>query len=129
MLEIVESKYRESGAKKNAHFLIAAISSLAWLVLKPAAMKRGELAPYAGRHVTIVLDGKQTSDARLYLNPQPYITVPTVSEWKKWTPYILADADIETLTPDSSNGLTGNIYLKREGDALIWDHSAVRVSI
>ena len=89
-------------------------------------MTRADLTHYTGKHVRLILEGKSTSSALLNAeNPaEAFITIPKLyPEWTTQSRYILTDEDVASLSPDSSGGLIGKIYLKRDGDALIWDHS------
>ena len=89
-------------------------------------MKREDLKLYSGKYVILILDGKQTSDARLYAeNPdEAYVSITKPSpEWAIAARYTLRDEDVSKLSDSGSGGLIGAIYLKREGDSLIWDSS------
>ncbi|SRR6266540_44170 len=89
-------------------------------------MKRDDLKQYSGKSVTLILDGKQTSDARLYAdNPnEAYVSIAKLApEWTVAARYTLTDEDVVKLSDSGSGGLIGAIYLKREGDSLIWDNS------
>jgi hypothetical protein len=90
-------------------------------------MNREDLKQYSGKHVIIVLDGKQTSDAILSADDpaEAYLSVAKNDpEWTTKARYILTDSDVDNMSMTSGVGLIGKIYLKRDGDELIWDHSA-----
>jgi hypothetical protein len=92
-------------------------------------MKREELKQHSGKHVIIVLNGKEElSAAELHVNDRyvAYLTVTPPEGWLKSTHYPLTDTDVESLSLIGRGGgdLIGDIHLKRDGASLKRDDSA-----
>jgi hypothetical protein len=96
-------------------------------------MKREDLKQYSGKHVIIILDGKEELYSVTLLANDPssaYLRVPMLPKpgepGAKIRDYPLTDADVESLSPSGRGGdsLIGAIYLKRDGDALSWDDAS-----
>lgn len=87
-------------------------------------MERHDLRQYSGKHVTVILNGEQSSAPQLDA-AGPYKAFITVAQlapnWTRVAPYVLTDEDVANLSPDSSGGLIGKIFLKSDGNSLTWD--------